>query len=249
MHHARAPIALAPRRFKGDPTCAGSWSCAYLFFENALGRSLADAGALVVGTALPDPGGAARAAQDYASLCNGLVLQGGTDIDPALSDAVGYSEPDTDRDTFELALIRAFADAGKPILGLCRGMQLINIAFGGTLATLTNHNAAHHSNPARYVEHGHLVELVGSGFLASLYRVAGGHVNSAHRQVVSRLGMGFVVEATDPSDGRIEAIFSTRHDFVLGVQWHPEFLRADGRCLDGDLLIRDFVSRLPRFRH
>jgi putative glutamine amidotransferase len=243
---ARAHIAIAPRRFGGDATAMGAWRCNQLFVEHALSNVITEAGGLVVGAALPGAHRAAQTAAHYANLCDGLVLQGGTDIDAAHSGAISLAEPDRDRDTFELALIRAFVAVDKPILALCRGMQLLNIAYGGTLETLTAACAAHHSDPQRYADHDHSVELAASGYLARLYGIQAGEVNSAHRQAVLRLGHGLVVEAIDPSDARVEAIRSSHHRFVLGVQWHPEFQRGDDHRLDGGLLIRDFVSHAAR---
>jgi hypothetical protein len=118
-----ARIAVAPRRFAGDPHAAGAWRSRQVFFERTLLEHVAAARALPVGLHLPSPGDAVPLAEHYARLCDGLLLQGGADIGSALSKVASDAVPDTERDTFELALIAAFERRDKPILGICRGMK------------------------------------------------------------------------------------------------------------------------------
>jgi putative glutamine amidotransferase len=237
-----ARIAVAPRRFAGDPHAAGAWRSRQVFFERTLLEHVAAARALPVGLHLPSPGDAVPLAEHYARLCDGLLLQGGADIGSALSKAASNAVPDTERDTFELALIAEFERRDKPILGICRGMQLINVAAGGTLRAIDSDAVAYHSDPARYADHAHAIDLAAGGHLARLYGVAAGDVSSAHRQAVAVLGADLVAEAHDALGETIEALRSTRRRYVVGVQWHPEF---DGPCagrLDGSRLIADFVA-------
>jgi gamma-glutamyl-gamma-aminobutyrate hydrolase PuuD len=149
-----------------------------------------------------------------------------------------YGEPrratrgplDPARDRFERDLILAFAAAGKPVLGICRGMQLINVAFGGSLyQDLVEDGATgfQHVDDGAYDRHLHRLRIESGSVLASLYGgLPEATVNSIHHQGVRRLAEGFVVEARAP-DGVVEAIRSTRHDFMLGTQWHPEFHAPD----------------------
>lgn len=166
---------------------------------------------------------------DYAATLDGLLLQGGADIDPSLygeepSPAVGA--PDRVRDRFELDLLRAFAEFGKPVLGICRGMQLINVAFGGTLHQDLNVGGATqaiHYIRERYDEHAHDLEFKPGGWLQSLYQgLINPRVNSIHHQGVNKLGNGLCIEAWS-GDGVIECIRHESSDFIVGVQWHPEF--------------------------
>jgi putative glutamine amidotransferase len=237
-----ARIAIAPRRFAGDPHAAGAWRARQLFFERTLLERVAAAAALPIGLHLPSADEGAALAEHYAALCDGLLLQGGTDIGPVHSQAETNGRPDAERDAFELALIAAFERRDKAILGICRGMQLINVAAGGTLRAIDADALARHSDPARYAGHAHAVELAGGGYLARLYNSVAGEVSSAHRQTIATLGAGLVAEARDAAGGTIEALRSTQGRYVVGVQWHPEFDGAAAGRLDGSRLIDDFVA-------
>jgi putative glutamine amidotransferase len=238
----RARIAIAPRRFQGDPHEPGAWRARQLFFERTLTEHVAAADALPVGLHLPPAAQAAVFAERYADLCDGLLLQGGTDIDAVFSQAAPAGVVDGDRDTFELALFAAFARRNKAVLGICRGMQLINVAAGGTLRTMGDALAVAHSDPSRYATHAHAIALQPKGYLESLYRVARGTVSSAHRQAVASLGDELISEARVEEDGCIEAVRSTRHRYVVGVQWHPEYDEGDAGRLEGARLIADFIA-------
>ncbi len=156
--------------------------------------------------------------------CDALLLPGGGDVHPRFfgQDIDGARDIDEARDEYELALFRRFFDAGKPILGICRGLQLIDVALGGTLrqhveghAQIGGADAVH----AVSAEDAALRALYGGSF----------SVNSAHHQTVDRLGAGLRAAAR-ADDGVVEAL---RHDArpVFAVQWHPERLGQDGQRL------------------
>jgi putative glutamine amidotransferase len=192
---------------------------------------------------------------DYVDALDGLVLQGGDDIDPAT-----YGEPithsrgriDLVRDRFEIALVHAFAAAGKPVFGICRGMQLINVAFGGSLHQDLHEDAAtseaHHVLDL-YDEHFHDVRLLPGSWVSGLYGdIQHGVVNSIHHQGIKQLGRDLVVEAV-ADDGVIEAIRWQGDSLIIGVQWHPEFhdYRWPGH-LPADPLMQAFFAAARRRR-
>ena len=189
---------------------------------------------------------------DYAAYLDGLVLQGGADVSPyaygerPLCDAW---EGDPLRDAYEMELIEAFVSAGKPILGICRGMQLINVAFGGSLyqdIPTQLPDAGSHSDEA-YDQHSHAVSFCEGGVFAEWFRGAGGQVVSIHHQAIKSLGRNLVAEAVSPTDGVIEAIRLASDPFVLGVQWHPEFHRpGSDSLLDCAPLLDAFLTAARR---
>ncbi len=140
---------------------------------------------------------------------------------------------DAARDAMALGLVDAALLAGKPVLGVCRGFQEINVAFGGTLrrdlgdrAPLPHH-APDGSSFTEMFEHRHAVALAPGGVLATAFGRETLTVNSVHYQGIDRLGAGLAVEATAP-DGVIEAVSARRHGTpLLAVQWHPEWDAAD----------------------
>jgi putative glutamine amidotransferase len=186
--------------------------------------------------------------RDYAEYLDGLILQGGADVSPR---AYG-EEPqrpewsgDPVRDAYEPELVHEFMEAGKPILGICRGMQLINVALGGSLyqdLPTQLPGPLEHQTPA-YDRNAHEVEFVPGGHMARWFgEVKGGPVASIHHQAVHRLGKGVVVEATAP-DGVVEAIRWNGRSFVCGVQWHPEFHHlSGGHMLDCNPLLDAFLQ-------
>ncbi|NHZ38118.1 gamma-glutamyl-gamma-aminobutyrate hydrolase family protein [Massilia rubra] len=184
----------------------------------------------------------------YARHLDGLVLQGGADVSPQT-----YSESptrpewsgDRARDVYELELLHEFVDAGKPVLGICRGCQLINVAFGGTLYqdVATNVPAAHAHVHSDYDAHRHKVIFPSGSSLGRMFPdVRRPVVNSIHHQAVKDLGRDILVEAMSDPDGIIEAIRYQRANFVMGLQWHPEFHRAGGvDLLDCTPILDEFL--------
>ena len=233
----RPLIGVSPRLLREVPPPLGFRGKTLQYLEQSVAHWVMEAGALAVMIPTIETGGMLRrsdiSARDMAAALDGLLLQGGADVDPVM-----YGEPqratrgplDPARDRFERDLILAFAAAGKPVLGICRGMQLINVAFGGSLyQDLVEDGATgfEHVDDGAYDRHLHPLRIEPGSVLAALYGgTLEGTVNSIHHQGVRRLADGFVVEARAP-DGVVEAIRSTRHDFLLGTQWHPEVHAPD----------------------
>jgi putative glutamine amidotransferase len=158
---------------------------------------------------------------------DGLMVIGGADLDPAVYGQERSEATENtyrDRDEFELALTRGAVERGLPFLGICRGMQLLNVALGGTI----NQNlvAADGTNPHRrivgtFVGTEHDIDLDAGSLVA---RATGEEIHEArchHHQAIDRLGSGLVVTAS-ARDGVPEAIELEGDNWVLGVQWHPE---------------------------
>lgn len=168
-------------------------------------------------------------ALDMVARLDGLMLSGGPDLDPALYAApphehLGPIEPATDR--WELALLHAALDRGIPVLAICRGMQLLNVAYGGSLWQDIPSELGigeKHRQKARGSEVTHDVIVEPGTRLASVVRPGTIAVNSFHHQAVQRLGEGLVITARD-EDGLVEAVEDPARPFVVGVQWHAESL-------------------------
>ncbi len=198
--------------------------------------------------------------KDYVDQLDGLVLQGGADLSPT-SYGEDPIEPawagDRIRDDFERELLLEFVDARKPVLGICRGAQLINVAFGGTLyqdipsqhASQHDHDIVHRHDED-YDAHGHAISIVPGSGLAKLYPEGpGGDVISIHHQAVRQLGKHLRIEARSEPDGLVEAIRLDADSYVLGVQWHPEFHRQnDERVMDCAPILEEFLGAARRAR-
>ena len=159
---------------------------------------------------------------------DGLMLAGGADIDPASYGAVAHAETEgtvPERDAFELALVRGAIERDLPLLGICRGMQLINVACGGTLLQHLPERFGHERHrqvPGSFDGADHDVELIEGSLAARVAGEARHATKSHHHQGVDRLGSGLRVGAVSALDDLVEAIELPDRRFVLGVQWHPE---------------------------
>ncbi len=162
---------------------------------------------------------------------DGILIPGGVDINPAeygeaVSKECGNLDPARDR--VELQLTKWAMEEGKPVLGLCRGLQVINVASGGTLwQDLASQGTAfqkHDYFPTAGFERDHLaheVDVLVNSKLGGFLESARVPVNSMHHQGIKSLGSGLVASAVAP-DGLIEAVESDDDAFLIGVQWHPE---------------------------
>jgi len=259
---SRPVIGLPPCFFHADPQRPIFKGKTLLYLEESLSHWLQRAGALPL--MLPTPAGSVTAAELLAQV-DGLVLQGGSDVCPG-----SYGEEplrpewcgDPVRDAYEIELVRACMAADKPVLGVCRGMQVLNVALGGTLwQDLTSQNPAcrTHRDWDVYDALSHDVRIEPGSWLAAWTGDAvDRRVNSVHHQGVRTLGGGLRAEAVSVEDGVVEAV---RYDpdggadpdgaapFAYGVQWHPEFQdAADTTLLDGTPVLAAFLRAVEARR-
>src|SRR3954469_10087954 len=228
-------IGISPRLFHPEPGAKGVHTKMLDYLEHSVADWIHTRDALALMLPLSDR------ARDYAQALDGLVLQGGADISP-----LAYGEEpqkpewagDAVRDRFEIALVQAFTAAQKPVLGICRGAQLINVALGGTLhQDIPNHRGD------QYDKHSHKVRLEPGSGLARLYGETGPReVVSIHHQAIKGLGRDLVVEARSAEDGVVEAIRSRGPAYIAAVQWHPEFHGGREGFLDGGPLLDEFLK-------
>ena len=247
----RLHIGISACFMHSDPARAAFAKKTLLYLEQSMAHWVMAAGALPVLVPAPpgEEGRAEAGLNDYADWLDGLILHGGADLWPGHYGELPMRPEwrgDALRDAYEMALVRAFTEAGKPVLGVCRGLQLINVAYGGSLyQDLAEQGAAGraHRDGEVYDQLFHEVDLVpGTRLDALLGAQASRKINSIHHQGIKTLAPGFMVEARCPDDGVIEAIRHTGGDWVAAVQWHPEFHRAADGVIDDTPLLLDFLA-------
>jgi len=166
--------------------------------------------------------------EEALELIDGLLLAGGADIDPGSYGEQAHAETVgtvPERDAFEISLARAAIERDIPVLGICRGMQLINVARGGTLMQHLPERFGHHEHRrvvGSFDGADHDVELLPGTLVLRVVGEARHATKSHHHQGVERLGDGLLVSGISALDGLPEAIELPDRQFVLGVQWHPE---------------------------
>jgi putative glutamine amidotransferase len=215
----------------------GPWEDAVTMLPRSYATAVQAAGGLAF---LLAPDEAATEAPDpLLDRIDALILAGGSDVDPASYGAARHPETSgtcPERDRFEIALARQALERGMPVLGVCRGMEIANVALGGTLVQHlpdTIGSDQHRHTPGAFADHvvrlepGSLAAMVSGAEPADDYVVT---VKSHHHQGVDELGEGFVASGWSVSDGVIEAIELPGQRFALGVLWHPEEA-DDGRVI------------------
>lgn len=232
----------------------GVWTKTLHYLEQSVAQWLVRGGALPLMIPAVDSQSVVQRADlhlgHYARELDGLVLQGGNDVAPP-----SYGETPLDpawagdivRDRYEMELINAFIEAGKPVFGICRGLQVLNVNFGGTLyqdLPSQRPDAIGHVNRDHYERNLHRVRIEPGTRLAELYGTEfTSSINSIHHQGIKELAPSFVVEARCPDDGTIEAIRRVGPPYVAAVQWHPEFHQpGSAENFDDGPMLRDFLG-------
>jgi gamma-glutamyl-gamma-aminobutyrate hydrolase PuuD len=260
MTYKPLKIGLSPRFLHPAPGQRGFRGKTLQYLEQSIAHWLMTAGALVFMVPTVTGDGLLRRGNlriaDYVEELDGLVLQGGADVSP-LTYGETAKRPewngDRIRDMYEIDLLQEFASGGKPVLGICRGMQLINVAYGGTLyqdLRLHHRNAGEHVDREAYDRHFHEIALIAGSGLACLYQgITRARVNSIHHQGVKSVGKDLVIEAVSVPDEVVEAIRSKGPSYIVGVQWHPELHDpADAALLNCDPLLREFLQHAEQGR-
>lgn len=254
MDHAqRLKIGISACFMHADPARQLFTGKTLQYVEQSIAHWVMSSGAMAV--MIPSPTGATQRGDvtldHYAQWLDGLVLHGGADVSP-----LSYGEKpiqerwsgDRIRDEYEIDLVTAFERHGKPVFGVCRGLQLLNVAYGGTLyqdIETQIPRALRHRDAQVYDNNFHGVEFAPGSRLAAMYpndkRVK---VNSIHHQAIKDLASGFEIEAMSYEDGIVEAIRRTdgNRSYIAAVQWHPEFHRPDSDTLDDAAMLEDFLA-------
>ena len=254
MRKTTLKIGVSARFFHPEPSSIGVQSKTLQYLEQSMAHWVMSRDVLVFMIPSVDKDGIIHRSNirlaDYAQNLDALVLQGGADLapetygeDPLKPEWAG----DRVRDIYEMEVLHEFIEADKPVLGICRGAQLINVAFGGSLHQDINsqlpgtlgHRATH-----AYEHNFHDISIEPESGLARLYPgTRAGKVNSIHHQSIKTLGRDLVVEAYSEHDRVIEAIRWQGRGYVFAVQWHPEFLHpADESVLNPAPILDEFLT-------
>lgn len=254
-HPAPPRIGLSARLMHRPPEELGFPGKTLQYIEQSVAHWIMAHGALafMVPTLTRDSAVSRRnlSVKDCVAALDALVLQGGADVSPE-----SYGEAplrpewsgDRVRDLYEMELLWEFVIQGKPVLGICRGAQLINVAMGGTLyqdIILQHPGATSHRDDTLYDSHHHTLRILPSTGLARLYPDPDPGpvwVNSIHHQAIRKLGRDLAVEAESPEDSIVEAVRWSGHGYVLGLQWHPEFHTRFPHLLDSTPIMEEFLD-------
>ncbi|MGQ9754556.1 MAG: gamma-glutamyl-gamma-aminobutyrate hydrolase family protein [Desulfotomaculales bacterium] len=207
-------------------TCAQDGETGRAYLNRPYYAAVERAGGLPV---LLPPLGSVDGARAVLALLDGLLLSGGGDLDPVYfgeEPRPGTGEVAPERDAFEMALTRMALDAGLPVLGICRGLQVLNVAAGGSIwqdLGESGPNLLKHMQDAPRWHPTHAIDVAAGSRLAGILGARHVRVNSLHHQAVREAAGGFEVVAR-AGDGVIEALEGKGLAFVLGVQFHPEWL-------------------------
>ena len=189
---------------------------------------------------------------------DGFVFSGGVDVSPESYSEVGINNNrwagDRYRDEYELKILEYARNSKKPVFGICRGMQIINVGMGGTLyqdlqtQTGTTRN---HRDAVKYDTIKHTVDVCSDGILKKIYKKDHLNVNTVHHQGVKDLAKNLILEASCPDDDLCEAFRSSNMEehYILGVQWHPEFSPSlQNEVEDPAPLFDDFLEAVKIFK-
>ncbi|QDG50755.1 gamma-glutamyl-gamma-aminobutyrate hydrolase family protein [Persicimonas caeni] len=258
MIRTSARIGVSASVFHEDPDRRVYNGRPLLYLEQSMATWLMEAGVrpYVIPFA-PEGVEVATSLHDLVEGLDGVVLQGGVDVAPETYGEAHMSEQwpgDAVRDAYEIALVRACLEHDKPLLGICRGHQILNVARGGTLyqdvPTQVDDPLAHMDRPL-YERNYHPIAIEPESRLSGIYGgKTRGLVNSVHHQAIKDVGEGLVIEARAAGDGVVEAVrLDSDERWAMGLQWHPEFQHADeDELLDRFAVIDAFLQAVDARR-
>ena len=251
-------IGISARIFHPESKAVGIYTRTLQYLEESVAHWVMSRDVLVLMVPSVDKDGLIHRSNirlsDYAKHLDGLVLQGGADIAPESYGETALNPDwagDRVRDVYEMELMHEFVEANKPVLGICRGAQMINVAFGGTLHQDINSlvpDTFAHRNAETYDKNFHEITIEPDSGLARMYPgKSGARVNSINHQSVKTLGRDLAVEAWSEPDRLIEAIRWKGRGYVLGIQWHPEFLHpGDETTLNPTPILDEFLAAVRK---
>ena len=247
-------IGLSPAFCPPDDSRAVFGKKILTYMESDMAKYVSDMGAIPI--LLPDL--PKETLKSIMKNLDGLVLQGGTDISPETYKESGIENNrwpgDKYRDEVELRILDIAFELKLPVLGICRGFQLINVYLDGSLYQDLETQIApeiEHRNAEKYDKIHHPVLIEKESLLSALYNQDSIEVNTVHHQGIKDLGKGLIKEALCPEEKIIEAfILNSADHFVYGVQWHPEFFHTIKDKLNShDPLTNFFVKKVKEYKN
>lgn len=199
------------------------------YMKSKYEQSLVRAGAVVKWISIENPEQAVKDALE----CDGLLLPGGADVNPSFygeEPTEKCGKPNEIRDNAEPVIFNEFLKTGKPILGICRGCQLVNVLCGGTLyQDIKDTQKCNHSDFFSRARYTHTVTVKENSKLYEIFNEKELKVNSMHHQAVKSVGNNLIATATS-GDGFVEALEMVEHPFCVCVQWHPEHMSKKNKA-------------------
>ena len=247
-------IGLSPAFMPPDDSRAVFGKKTLTYMESDMAKYVSDMGAIPV--LLPDF--SKETLRSIMKNLDGLVLQGGTDISPEIYKELGIENNrwpgDKYRDEVELRILDVAFELKLPVLGICRGFQLINVYLGGSLYQDLETQISpkiEHRNAGKYDRIHHPVLIEKDSLLSGLYDDESIEVNTVHHQGIKDLGKGLIKEATCSEAKIVEAFKLDSIDhFVYGVQWHPEFFHTINETLSSHQPLTDFfIKKVKEYKN
>jgi len=245
-------IGFSACMFQPDPKRNVFKGRRLLYLEEGMAHYVMKGGALP--QLMPTAGGQ-FSVSDLVDTIDGLLLTGGDDVAPESYGEEGIEDRrwpgDRFRDAYEIDLINECLEKDVPVLGICRGAQILNVALGGTMyqdITTQVPEALIHRSHELYHENVHEVDIVPDTGLAALYPgVSRALINSVHHQGLKDIAKDLAVEAISPADEVVEAVrYSGNGRYLFGVQWHPEFVTEEqrARLLPTEPILDEFLAAI-----